>query len=153
LLHPPMLDEAGLLAALRWYLDGFAKRSGIGVELIATQDVARLPSEIEMDLFRIVQECLANVHRHSGSSTAQVHVDRQIGQVVLRVQDQGRGMAGQTLRDEPRSFGSLGVGISGMRQRLRHLGGRLEIASNNHGTTITAVIPLPEERVSRSQTV
>jgi PAS domain S-box-containing protein len=141
-LHPPILDKAGLLAALSWYLDGFGKRSGIAVELVATHNVGRLPTQVEMDLFRIVQECLANVHRHSGSRTAQVVMDRQAGQVVLKVQDQGRGMVMKTPRAESWDSRSFGVGLSGMRQRLRHLGGRLEIASDNHGTTITAIVPL-----------
>jgi PAS domain S-box-containing protein len=141
-LHPPMLDGAGLIAALGWYLDGFAKRSGIHVELIAPQDHWRLPEEIEMDLFRIVQECLANVHRHSGSSTAQVRIERAASGVVLRVEDQGRGMQSKTSLLEAEDSLSFGVGLSGIRQRLRHLGGRLEIVSNEQGTTVTAIVPL-----------
>jgi signal transduction histidine kinase len=145
-LHPPMLDRAGLVAALHWYLDGFAERSGIDVALAAPEDIGRLPADIEMDLFRIVQECLTNVHRHSGSRTAQVRLERQPSRVVLRVQDQGRGMPVQTRRAEPDSR-SFGVGLSGMRQRLRHLGGHLEITSNSHGTAVTAVVPLASEPV------
>jgi signal transduction histidine kinase len=137
-----MLDGAGLIAALGWYLDGFAKRSGIDVELIAPQDHWRLPEEIEMDLFRIVQECLANVHRHSGSRTAQVRIERAATGVVLRVEDQGRGMPSKPSPVEVDDSSSFGVGLSGMRQRLRHLGGRLEIASNERGTTVTAIVPL-----------
>jgi PAS domain S-box-containing protein len=152
MLHPPVLDKAGLHAAVSWYLDGFTKRSGIDVDLIATRDVGRLPPEIEMDLFRIVQECLANVHRHSGSRTAQVWMERQTSQVVLRVQDHGRGMPAQTAPaqwTEPDDSRSFGVGLSGMRQRLRHVGGHLEIVSNNQGTTVTAVVPLRTQTAAR----
>jgi len=152
MLHPPVLDKAGLHAAVSWYLDGFTKRSGIDVDLIATRDVGRLPPEIEMDLFRVVQECLANVHRHSGSRTAQVWMERQTSQVVLRVQDHGRGMPAKTAPGqgtEPDDSRSFGVGLSGMRQRLRHVGGHLEIVSNNQGTTVTAVVPLRTQTADR----
>jgi len=152
MLHPPVLDKAGLHAAVSWYLDGFTKRSGIDVDLIATRDVGRLPPEIEMDLFRVVQECLANVHRHSGSRTAQVWMERQTSQVVLRVQDHGRGMPAKTAPGqwtEPDDSRSFGVGLSGMRQRLRHVGGHLEIFSNNQGTTVTAVVPLRTQTAGR----
>ena len=152
MLHPPLLDKAGLYAALCWYLDGFTKRSGIDVDLVATRDIGRLPPEIEMDLFRVVQECLANVHRHSGSRTAQIWMERQPFQVVLRVEDHGRGMPARmapgqwTEPDESRSFG---VGLCGMRQRLRHLGGHLEIVSSSHGTTVKAVVPLGQQITAR----
>jgi len=145
LLHPPMIDQVGLHKALRWYVDGFAKRSGIDVELIATSDIGRLPAAIEMDLFRVVQECLANIHRHSGSRTALVRLDRQSDQVSLQVEDKGRGMPVKILRAESEDAGLFGVGLSGMRQRLRHIGGRLEIESGSHGTTITAIVPVPVE--------
>ena len=144
LLHPPMLDEGGLVAALRWYLAGFTKRSGIHVDLLA-QDVGRLPEAIEMDLFRIIQECLSNIHRHSGSRTARIKLERTTSQIILTVQDWGTGMqlhgrwGGLTDPD------LQGVGLSGMRQRLRHLGGRLEILSSTGGTTITAIVPLTQE--------
>jgi PAS domain S-box-containing protein len=142
-LHPPMLDYVGLLGSLRWYLDGFTKRTGIDVKLAATQDIGRLPEKVETDLFRIVQECLSNIHRHSGSLTAQVSLELEGAQVVLQVEDQGHGMpvpAGNGSNSRP-----AGVGLSGMDQRLRHLGGHLEIESNSHGTTIIAVVPLPRE--------
>lgn len=143
-LHPPMLDHVGLFASLRSYVDGFAKRTGLDIELSAIGDVRSLPSEIEMDLFRIVQECVSNVHCHSGSRTAQVRLERRPTELILRVEDQGRGMPVKSPRPEPE--GSFGVGLSGIRQRLRHLGGRLEIASTNTGTTITAIVPLGSER-------
>ncbi len=152
MLHPPVLDKAGLYAALCWYLDGFTKRSGIDVDLIATRDIGRLPPEIEMDLFRVVQECLANVHRHSGSRTAQIWIERQPFQVVLRVEDHGRGMPAKTASGqckEPDESRSFGVGLSGMRQRLRHVGGHLEIVSSSQGTTVTAVVPLGGQTTAR----
>ncbi|PYS28666.1 MAG: hypothetical protein DMG11_11845, partial [Acidobacteria bacterium] len=141
-LHPPMLDQAGLLASLRWYLAGFTKRTGIHAELVATEDIGRLPARVEMDLFRIVQECLSNIHRHSGSRTAQVQLKLQPNQVMLLVQDQGRGMPVTITMAKPAQSGPSGVGLSGMAQRLRHLGGHLEIASDSQGTKITAIVPL-----------
>src|SRR5215510_651426 len=152
MLHPPLLDKAGLYAALCWYLDGFTKRSGIDVDLVATRDIGRLPPEIEMDLFRVVQECLANVHRHSGSRTAQIWMERQPFQVVLRVEDHGRGMPTKMAPGqwtEPDESHSFGVGLCGMRQRLRHLGGHLEIVSSSHGTTVKAIVPLGEQIAAR----
>ena len=139
-----MLDEGGLISALRWYVTGFSKRSGIEVELVATPDIGRLPPEIEMDLFRIVQECLANVHRHSGSRTAQIRVGQQAEQIILQVKDQGRGMPA-----EKAGVATLGVGISGMRERLRYLGGKLLVSSSDRGTTVTAFLPLSARRSSR----
>jgi PAS domain S-box-containing protein len=141
LLHPPMLDECGLIAALRWYLAGFSKRTGIVVDLVA-QDIGKLPRELEMDMFRVVQECLSNVHRHSKSPTAQIRVEQAGAQVRVAVQDSGVGMQkiqGPRGSLDPASFG---VGLSGMRQRLQYLGGVLEIESDNHGTTIFACIPI-----------
>jgi PAS domain S-box-containing protein len=136
-LHPPMLDQAGLVPALQWYIAGFAKRTGIDVGLVAPREIEGLPKEMEADLFRIVQESLANVHRHSGSSTATVRLDRWDSQVALEIIDHGQGMAGDANGPE-----SLGVGIRGMRERLRQLGGRLEVVSSDQGTTIRAIVPL-----------
>jgi signal transduction histidine kinase len=146
-LHPPILDTAGLLAALRWYVGEFVKSTGIDVQLVSSQDFGRLPTAIETDLFRIVQECLENVQRHSGSGTAQIHLELQSGHIVLKVQDQGRGMTPKTLRTVGLGSRPPGVGLSEIRQRLRDLDGRLEITSNSHGTTITAVVPLDEKAV------
>jgi signal transduction histidine kinase len=106
------------------------------------EEIGRLTKEVEADLFRIVQESLANVHRHSGSSTATVRLERQKNQIVVQVQDQGRGFSKTAVVGEPGGVGSLGVGISGMQQRLRQLGGRLRIESSDQGTTVTAIVPL-----------
>jgi signal transduction histidine kinase len=141
LLHPPLLDEAGLVSALQWYVQGFIKRSGIYVDLVALP-MDRLPADVELALFRIVQESLTNVRRHSGSKTARIRLENKSGEIMLEIQDQGRGMPGQTVSEDSQDIIEMGVGIPGMRQRLVQLGGRLEVTSNSHGTTITAVLPL-----------
>ena len=141
LLHPPMLDEAGLIAALKWYVDGFSKRTGIKVSFETDPDLGRLPIDIETDLFRVVQECLANIHRHSGSRTANVELRRSNDGVTAQVQDHGKGMP-RRLR-QARTLASLGVGIPGMRERLGQHKGSLEIKSGPKGTRITATVPYP----------
>jgi signal transduction histidine kinase len=136
LLHPPILDHAGLVRALQLFARGFSERTGIKVDVAGVQDIGRLPADIETALFRIVQESLANVRRHSGSDTASIRLEKASAEIKLQVADRGHGMlrgVGET--------SELGVGISGMRQRLIQLGGRLEIESNTEGTTITALIP------------
>lgn len=141
-LHPPLLDQSGLVAALKWYIDGFTKRSGISVELAFTGSNERLPAEMEAALFRIVQEMLTNVHRHSRSKRAFIFYDRGTDEVSLRVRDEGIGMAdrlGDSASDE---IEGLGVGIMGMRERLRQFGGNLSIEGGKNGTTVTARIPL-----------
>jgi signal transduction histidine kinase len=142
LLHPPLLDQAGLVSALQWYVEGFTKRSGIFVDLIALEDIGRLPSEVETALFRIVQEGLTNIHRHSGSDTASIRLEKRDGNAVLQIKDQGRGIRSNGTPASAEEISELGVGIPGMRQRLRQLGGRLEVESGEHGTSITASVPL-----------
>jgi PAS domain S-box-containing protein len=141
LLHPPLLDQAGLVSALQWYVEGFSKRSGIYVNITA-QPIGRLPSEVETALFRIVQEALANVRRHSGSETASIRLETRSNEVVLEIKDTGRGLRAQNPFESTEDFHELGVGIPGMRQRLRLLGGRLEITSNGGGTSVSAFVPL-----------
>jgi len=143
LLHPPMLDEAGLIAALRWYTDGFSKRTGIQVGFEADTEIGRLPIDLETDLFRVVQECLANVQRHSGGRSASVKLQREGGQIILRVQDSGHGMPPDIRKGQ--KLASLGVGIPGMRERLGQHKGQLEVKSGPKGTRVTATIPLPEK--------
>ena len=150
LLHPPMLDEAGLISALKWYVEGFSKRSGIKVDLLVGRHVRRLPMDVETDLFRIVQECLANIHRHSGSRTATVQLEHDSERVLLKVRDWGHGMPVELRRLG--KVGSLGVGIAGMRERLGQLRGHLEIESGKDGTTITAIVPLSEDDRVRRRT-
>jgi PAS domain S-box-containing protein len=142
LLHPPLLDQAGLVSALQWYVEGFSKRSGICVDLIALEEIGRLPSEIETTLFRIVQEGLTNIHRHSGSDTASITLEKKDENVVLQIKDQGRGIRSEESFASAEEIAKLGVGIPGMRQRLRQLGGQLEVESSEQGTTITASVPL-----------
>jgi signal transduction histidine kinase len=145
LLHPPLLDQTGLEPAIRWYVDGFSKRSGFDIRALALEDVGRLPSEIETALFRVLQECLTNIHRHSGGRSASVRLAREAGRVVLQVGDDGRGMAGGVLAGTVGGVQSLGVGIPGMRQRLRQLGGDLRIESGAKGTTVTAMVPIGKD--------
>jgi len=144
LLHPPLLEELGLISALRQYVEGYTQRSGIRVELDAPADFGRLPQEIELAVFRVVQESLTNIHRHSGSSTAQVHLRRDISGVRLEVQDQGRGMPQERFDQAGQIMPGFGVGITGMQERLRQLGGRLNMVSSSQGTTVTAIVPTPQ---------
>ena len=141
LLHPPLLDQAGLVSALQWYVEGFTKRSGIFVEVFA-EPIGRLQSDIEMALFRVVQEALSNVRRHSASETVSIRLARTDGEVVLQIKDQGQGLASGNGSPDTNGDVSLGVGIPGMKQRLRQLGGTLEITSNHGGTTVSAVVPI-----------
>jgi signal transduction histidine kinase len=149
LLHPPLLDEAGLSSALRWYVDGFAQRSKINVDLDLPRDFARMPHELETAIFRVVQECLTNVHRHSGSATAKIRLRAHDGEVLVEVEDKGKGMPPEK-RLEIALAGTPGVGISGMRERLRQLGGTLEINSNGSGTAVIARLPVSASSASGS---
>jgi PAS domain S-box-containing protein len=142
LLHPPLLDEIGLLATLRWWAAGFAKRSGIRMELDIPKDLGRLPREIEMTLFRIVQECLTNIHRHSKSPTAAIRISRESGKIVLLIRDRGCGIPPGVVQHGSDGVASLGVGIAGMWERATQLGGRLEIDSGSSGTVVKAILPL-----------
>jgi PAS domain S-box-containing protein len=142
LLHPPMLDEAGLASALRWFIEGFTKRSGISVDLEVASEIGRMSLEIETALFRIMQESLTNIHRHSGSGGAQVRLIKNEGTVALYVKDQGSGMLDEAAGETIDSVQSLGLGILGMRQRLRQFGGKLEIETSKHGTEIRATVPV-----------
>lgn len=137
LLHPPLLDIAGLVSALRWYVDGFSERSKIKVELDIPSDFGRLPDEVEIAIFRIVQECLTNIHRHSGSDTATIAVFRENDRLTVQVRDNGKGISKEKQRDLLES-GRAGIGFGGMRERLRQLDGTLEIESEGTGTTVIA---------------
>ncbi len=141
LLHPPLLDEVGLASALRSYLDGFTERSKIKVDLELPEDLGRLPQDLETAIFRIVQECLTNIHRHSQSPLARIRISRSDSEVSLEVEDRGKGITPQK-REAMDSGGTAGVGIRGMRERLRQLGGSLEINSNDTGTVVVARLPV-----------
>lgn len=140
LLHPPLLDEAGLPSALRWYVEGFAERSKIEVELELAPDLGRLSANMEMTIFRIVQECLTNVHRHSGSKKASIHLSRSLQKVSLEIQDFGKGIPGTNAATGEKV--RHGVGIQGMRERVRQLNGEFDVRSNGKGTIVTASLPL-----------
>ena len=141
LLHPPMLDEAGLASALRWYVEGFTQRSKIKVEAELPDDFGRFSQELETAVFRVVQECLTNIHRHSGSLTAKVRIARLSGLVLVEVADRGKGIAPEK-RHEMETSGTLGVGLRGMRERILQLGGSMEIDSNGPGTVVRVQVPV-----------
>jgi signal transduction histidine kinase len=141
LLHPPLLDVAGLAPALRWYVDGFSERSKIEVQLDIPQEFGRLSDEMEIAIFRMVQECLTNIHRHSGGTAAVIRVREEDHRLVVEVQDQGKGIPAEK-QVELNSSGRTGVGFRGMRERLRQLGGTLEIRSDGTGTAVSAILPL-----------
>ena len=141
LLHPPLLDEAGFASAARWFADGFSKRSGIQVECDFPDPMERPPRDCELVLFRVLQESLTNVHRHSGASAASIRLSCDSDRLQLEVVDNGKGISEERLRRFNSSVGSAGVGITGMRERVRELGGRLEIQSVKTGTTIRVALP------------
>jgi PAS domain S-box-containing protein len=147
LLHPPLLDEMGLPLALRWYIDGFMERSKIRATVEVPDGFDRLPPDTEIAVFRAVQECLANVHRHSGSSSCSVKLVRNGKELQLRVEDSGSGIPKEKLANV---MSSGGVGLRGMRERVRRLGGTLAIDSSEQGTTVTIKLPIqPAKSASR----
>jgi signal transduction histidine kinase len=147
LLHPPLLDEAGFLSAAKWYVDGFGQRSGIATKLDLPTQVHRLPRRTEIALFRILQEALTNVHRHSGSRAVNVCVTVNDFIVVLNVQDFGKGIPREVL-DRLGKTGNAGVGLAGIRERLKELSGLLEIESDVEGTILKATIPVSSSEVN-----
>lgn len=142
LLHPPLLDELGLVSAVREYAYGFSERSAIETEVKVEPEFPRLSAEVELALFRIVQECLTNIQRHSGSETASILLRREGSQVLLEIADQGRGAEGWSKAENGNA--RLGVGIAGMRERISQLGGKLEILSGAQGTTVRAMVAVRE---------
>jgi signal transduction histidine kinase len=142
LLHPPLLDEVGLASALRWYIDEFSKRSKIVVKLEIAGDFGRLSNEMEIAIFRMVQECLSNVHRHSNSETGEVRLLRDAQQVWVEVRDHGKGIT----REKQVALNGQqgGVGFRGMRERIQQLGGSLDIRSDEHGTLVRATMAVPK---------
>ena len=139
LLHPPLLDEVGLVSALRWYLEGLSERSGIEIHLeVDPPDLGRLKADLETAIFRIIQEALTNMFRHSGARNGRVSLTEREGNVMVTVRDDGKGIEEQIVQFRP---DSVGVGIGGMRQRVSELGGRLRLANANPGTIVEVVIP------------
>ena len=142
LLHPPLLDEAGLNSASRWFVEGFGKRSGIDVQLDIREEGDRLPAPVELVLFRALQESLTNVHRHSAAKRADVNLYTEGGNAILRVKDYGRGIPAAVLRGFREDGSSGGVGLAGMAERIREIGGTIELHSNASGTEVVARVPL-----------
>lgn len=144
LLYPPMLEELGLKSAISSYLEGFSQRSGIRTTCEISAGLRRLSPEMEVALFRVLQESLTNVLRHSGSKIAHVEVAVDRGIFLLRVSDEGRGMRAENLEQFRREIpGKMGVGLRGMRERMRQLGGKIDVTSTPHGTIVIASVPLP----------
>jgi signal transduction histidine kinase len=142
LLHPPLLDEIGFASAARWYVESFTEQSGIRVDLRLPENPQRLPDAVELALFRVLQESLMNVRSHAGSPNAEVAVRLLANSVEMRVRDYGKGMSQSVLAKFDSGRGDLGLGISGMRERLRELGGKLEVQSSSAGTLIVASLPI-----------
>ena len=142
LLHPPLLDEVGFACAAEWYIEGFAKRSGINVKADIANSRERLPKGMEIALFRVLQESLTNVHRHSKASDASVHFQHEPESVILEIRDFGQGIPSERLRLLRGVGPETGVGLAGMRERLHELNGKLEIESDGNGTSMRAVVPL-----------
>src|SRR3981081_1717656 len=141
LLHPALLDESGLSQAIHWYMQGLKERSDLEIELNFPQNIGRPPSDLELTTFRIVQEGLTNIHRHSGSKTATIGLSRNADSVLLRIEDHGKGISPEKLVAIRAQ--RTGVGITGMRERVRHLKGVMDIQSNGTGATVSATFPVP----------
>jgi len=146
LLHPPTMDEAGFVSAARWYVEGFAQRSGVKVTLDAPRELDRLPDALELALFRVLQESLTNVHRHSGASKAHVLILQDENKVLLEVRDNGRGLPKELLTQFDATGAGLGVGLAGVRERARELGGQMALESDHNGTLVGISIPYSTEK-------
>jgi signal transduction histidine kinase len=141
LLHPPLLDEVGLASALHWYVEGFSQRSKIDAKVDIPQNFAGLSKEMELSIFRVVQECLTNIHRHAASPTAGIRIVQDEACLRVEIEDAGKGIP----CEKESAFGAAGltgVGLRGMRERLRQLGGTLQVQSSGHGTRVTAILPV-----------
>ncbi len=149
LLHPPLLDEVGLTSALEWYVEGFSERSKIDAKLDIPREFVGLSKDMELSIFRVVQECLTNIHRHAGSPTAGIRIIQDEACLRVEIEDAGKGIP----LEEASVFGSsahTGVGLRGMRERLRQLGGTLQVEPNNPGTRVTAILPVLRAKAAPS---
>jgi len=152
LLHPPLLDEAGFASAASWFVTGFSQRSGISVSLELPDDLPRLSEAVEIALFRVLQESLTNVHRHSQARSAGIKVEVDAEEISIEVTDTGCGMPEHILQQLRGDGTKLGIGLAGMRERIHELGGTFDVASNEDGTTVRAAVPLSiREESSRAQ--
>lgn len=151
LLHPPLLDEAGFASAASWFVTGFSQRSGIPVSLELPDDLPRLSESVEIALFRVLQESLTNVHRHSQTRSADIKVEVDAEEITMEVSDHGRGMPQHVLQQLRGEGSKLGVGLAGMRERIHELGGKFDVTSGEDGTTVRAAVPLSvREETSRA---
>jgi PAS domain S-box-containing protein len=146
LLHPPLLDDNGLRHAIDWYMEGLSERSDLKIDLDVSENFGRLPEDLELAIFRIVQEALTNIHRHSGSKTGTIRLSRDNGRVLLEIQDHGRGISVEKLAAIKAQ--RTGVGIAGMRERVLHLKGEMDIQSNDGGALISVTLPLDPRSAS-----
>lgn len=144
LLHPPLLDATGFASAAKWYVEGFGKRSGIRASLQLPDQLGRLPTSVETALFRIMQEALTNVHRHSGSHSVDVSLETGDGSALLLIQDSGSGIP-QDVLSQFQSGANVGVGLAGIRERIKELGGAFDLCSNGKGTLLKVTIPITDE--------
>ena len=151
LLHPPLLDETGLTSALSWYTEGLAARSNLELDLKIPERFGRISRDMELVVFRLVQECLTNIHRHSGASRASIEIARQNGHVSVEVADNGRGMSAEKLKEV--QFGGYGVGLPGIRERVRSFHGEMRIESDSSGTRILVQMPVPEQEANPNQSL
>jgi PAS domain S-box-containing protein len=150
LLHPPLLDEAGLSSALGWYVQGLAERSDLELDLSVGENFGRLPRDMELVIFRVVQESLTNIHRHSGSKTAGIKLSRTAAEIRLEIKDEGTGISTERLADI--RSGASGVGTRGMRERVRQFGGSIKFESNGSGTKIAVTFPIAEAEPGAART-
>jgi signal transduction histidine kinase len=148
LLHPPMLDEAGLASAVEWYVRGFSERSKINVKVNIDAALPRFPTDVETAIFRIIQESLVNIHRHSGSRKAYISLASSAAGAALTIRDEGCGIAPEVLKSFEEGAANVGVGIGGMRERARQLGGSIDIRSATPGTLVEVNIPVLKSSVS-----
>ena len=150
LLHPPLLDEAGLSSALGWYVQGLTERNALEIELTVAEDFRRLPRDMELVIFRLVQESLTNIHRHSGSKTAAIRLSRNAREIRLEIRDRGRGISAERLADI--QSGASGVGTRGMRERVRQFEGKIKFESSASGTKIVVTFPIPKSEPCQTGT-
>lgn len=153
LLHPPLLDEMGFVSAAKWLVEGFSLRSKIQVQLEVAENLPRMEQDVELALFRILQEALTNIHKHSGSPSVDIHVKIEGSKVSLRIRDYGKGIPAGVIDAFKRSKAGLGVGLAGMRERVRDLGGRLELKSDAKGAVVEASVPFTAAREAQEPEV
>jgi signal transduction histidine kinase len=151
LLYPPMLEEMGLKTAISWYLDGFTQRSGIKTSLEVAADFHRTSRDIELALFRVIQEALTNVIKHSGSAKVDIRLSRQNDKVSLEIRDYGKGLSSEMLNQSSRWTTALGVGLRGMNERIRQLGGELTVSAADPGTVVCATVPMESDSIPANQ--